>query len=458
MTQKHYYIETWGCQMNEHDTEKMAGLLEQKGYTATDKVDDAAVYLLNTCTIREKAEEKIFSRLGVLKKVKEKRNGDMIIGVAGCVAQQNGKQIFSRAPYVDLVMGTQALMNLPSMIDGIQDNDGRQCDTSKDPDNHLFPVDIPVRNSTLRGRVTIMEGCDNYCTYCIVPFTRGRERSRPVDGIVDEVKRLADQGFKEVELLGQNVNSYFSTVNFAGLLQRLQEVEGIEVVRYVSPHPKDFDQEVIDTLRDCPKIATNIHLPAQSGNSRVLKRMGREYTRELYMEKVHMIRETLKDVPFSLTSDFIVGFPGEKEHEFWDTVTLLDEVGYDRIFSFSYSPRPGTGAIKHGDPIPASEKAWRLSILQEHQLEIQKRLMEARVGQRVNVLIDKIKPEDRYPLAGRTRDNILVHLECDAGNPERFYGQVVNVDCVGAGLHTLRGKLTGEPVKHLGDVPVMSAV
>ena len=324
-----------------------------------------------------------------------------------------------------------------------QDHQGRQCDTEKDPDNHLFPVEVPKRSSTLRGRITIMEGCNNYCTYCIVPFTRGRERSRPWEGIVEEAQMLAEQGFKEIELLGQNVNSYYSTINFAELLRKLNDhAHGIEVIRYVSPHPKDFDQDVIDTLRDCPKIATNIHLPAQAGNSRVLKRMGREYTRELYLDKVHMIRETLNGIQFSLTSDFIVGFPGEKEPEFQETMTLLEEVRYDRIFSFSYSPRPGTGAIKHGDPVPHEEKNRRLQILQKRQLEIQKELMDERVGKQFRILVDTIKPEDRYPIAGRTRDNILVHVDLKAGNPERFYGQMLDVDIFEAGVHTLRGKLT----------------
>lgn len=450
---KHYFIETWGCQMNEHDTEKMAGLLEGMGYSPTASVEDADLYLLNTCTIREKAEEKVFSRLGVLRKVKEKRDGSMIIGVAGCVAQQNGNHIFERAPYVDLVMGTQALKNLPEMIAGIGNSEGRQCDTDKDPDNHLFPVNVPVRSSSIRGRVTIMEGCDNYCTYCIVPFTRGRERSRPWEDIYQEVASLAEQGFKEIELLGQNVNSYFSTVNFAQLLRKLNEIEAVETIRYVSPHPKDFDEEVIEALRDCHRIATNIHLPAQSGNSRILKRMGREYTRELYMEKVHMIREKLEGVPYSLTSDFIVGFPGEKEHEFWDTVTLLDEVGYDRMFSFTYSPRPGTGAVKHGDPIPLEEKQRRLKILQDHQNEIQLQRMKARVGGNCNVLIDKIKPGDVYPIAGRTRDNLLVHIQTDVGNPERFYSRLVNVDITDTGVHTLRGKVTEFVPAHFADLP-----
>ena len=438
---KRYFIETWGCQMNEHDTEKMAGLLENLGYQATAAVDEADVYLLNTCTIREKAEEKVFSRLGVLRKIKQKRDGEMIIGVTGCVAQQNGGKIFDRAPYVDMVMGTQALQRLPEMIREVQAQNGRQCRTENDPDNHLFPVQIPKRSEGPRARITIMEGCNNYCTYCIVPFTRGRERSRPWRDIVGEARMLVDQGFLEIELLGQNVNSYLDTINFAGLLRALDEIEGLEVIRYVSPHPKDFDQEVIDVIRDCPSVATNIHLPAQSGNSRILKRMGREHTRENYLEKVAMIRETLAEVPFSLTSDFIVGFPGEQEEEFLETVSLLDAVQYDRIFSFAYSPRPGTGAIRHGDPVPHEEKMRRLQLLQARQLEIQQKLMTGRIGRRTRILVDTVKPGDAHPIAGRTRDNLVVHVAGPIGDPERFFGRFVAVELTGSGLHTLRGAL-----------------
>ena len=448
---KNYYIETWGCQMNEHDTEKMAGLLQDMGYQATDSVETADVYLLNTCTIREKAEEKVFSRLGVLKKLKQKKKGDMVIGVAGCVAQQKGKGIFERAPHVDLVMGTQVLKNLPTMINDIENRQGRQCNTGKDTENMVFPADLPVRQNTLKARVTIMEGCDNYCTFCIVPFTRGRERSRSWKSIVDEVTLLAENGTKEVELLGQNVNSYVDEINFAGLLRELNQVKGIEVIRYVSPHPKDFDQEVIDVLRDCPKIATNIHLPAQSGNSRILKRMGREYTRELYLDKVTMIRETLSGVPHSLTSDFIVGFPGETEAEFEDTLTLLEAVGYDRVFSFMYSERPGTGALKHPDSVPLKNKQRRLQALQGLQNQIQMKRMQARVGSLCNIMIDTLKQGDPHPIAGRTRDNILVHVSLDSGHPERVFGGISQVEITEAGLHTLRGKLTNAKVLHLAE-------
>ncbi|MCB1041826.1 MAG: tRNA (N6-isopentenyl adenosine(37)-C2)-methylthiotransferase MiaB [Acidobacteria bacterium] len=434
-----YFIETWGCQMNDHDSEKLAGTLETMGYAPTEEPSEADIYLLNTCTIREKAEEKVFSRLGVLRQVKQQRNGDMVIGVTGCVAQQEGGQIFSRAPYVDLVLGTQALKQLPEMIENVASHKGHQVNVGQDPENHLFPPHNISRRSRIKGLITIMEGCDNYCTYCIVPFTRGRERSRPWEDIVAEAQRLADNGTKEIELLGQNVNSYYSTISFAELLRKLNEIEALEVVRYVSPHPKDFDRDVIETLRDCPRIATNIHLPAQSGNSRILKRMGREHTREHYLEKVAMIREVLGN-NCSLTSDFIVGFPGELEKEFNDTVTLLQDVGYDRIFSFMYSPRPGTGAIKHGDPVPQEEKSRRLQILQQTQNELQKERMTGRIGRDYQVLVDTLKPEDRFPVAGRTRDNILVHLEAK-GAPERYFGRNLAVKITGAGLHTLRGQI-----------------
>jgi len=435
---KRYYIETWGCQMNDHDTEKMSGSLEAKGYEATEDAQEADVYLLNTCSIREKAQEKVFSRLGVLRKIKQAEHPEMIIGVTGCVAQQEGGKIFDRAPYVDLVMGTQALSSLPNMIDNLHQAKGRQLRTEQDPENHLYPQQKIKRASRLKALVTIMEGCNNYCSFCIVPFTRGRERCRPLQDIVDEVRMLAESGVREVELLGQNVNSYRSEVNFAGLLRKLNEIEEIDLVRYISPHPKDIDREVMQTIRDCPRIATNLHLPAQSGNSRVLRRMGRGHTREAYLEKVAMIREEVPEI--SLTSDFIVGFPGEREPEFEETLSLIECVGYDGLFSFMYSPRPGTGAIKHGDPVPLEDKQRRLQKLQSLQQRIQTQRMQARIGQRRRILIDGVKPSDRHPLAGRGRDNILVHVAGTFEHPERFYGRWLTVVITGAGTHTLRAE------------------
>jgi len=429
---KKYFIETWGCQMNVHDSEKMAGSLAAMGYSPAETVEEADVYLMNTCSIREKAQEKVFSRIGVVKELKNEK--DLLIGVAGCVAQQEGEAILKRAPQVDFVMGTQALKDLPELL-----QTRHAVSIEKDPENHLFPTDQILRNEGIKAQVTIMEGCDNYCTYCIVPYTRGRERSRSVPEILYEIKNLAKQGFKEVELLGQNVNSYRSEVDFATLLDEVSQIEGIEMIRFVSPHPKDFSRKVIELIAERPNIGRGLHLPAQSGNSRILKRMGREHTREHYIELVDMIYDVLPEA--SLTSDFIVGFPGETEREFEDTVSLIEKVGYDRIFSFMYSPRPGTGALKHGDPIPKEEKARRLQILQKRQLEIQKARMEHRIGRRDKVLIDEIKPEDKFPLKGRNSENLLVHIQSEIGDVDRFYGKVIEVELIGAGVHTLRGKL-----------------
>ncbi|PIE03666.1 MAG: tRNA (N6-isopentenyl adenosine(37)-C2)-methylthiotransferase MiaB [Acidobacteria bacterium] len=429
---KKYYIETWGCQMNVHDSEKIAGTLSSLGYSKAETIEQADVYLMNTCTIREKAKEKIFSRIGVVKELK--KNRDLKIGVAGCVAQQEGRQIFSRAPQVDFVMGTQALQDLPELL-----LEKHACSIEKHPDNHLFPTDQIVRKEGLKAQVTIMEGCDNFCSYCIVPYTRGRERSRNIPDILYEIRNLVSSGFVEIELLGQNVNSYNSEVNFATLLKEVSAIGGVEMLRFISPHPKDFNIEVIDIIRDNNNIGTGLHLPAQSGNTRILKRMGRDHTREHYLQLTAMIQEKLPEC--SLTSDFIVGFPGETEAEFLETVSLIEEVGYDRIFSFMYSPRPGTRAVQYGDPIPKHEKAKRLQYLQTRQAEIQKKRMSDRIGKRDRILVDRLEPEDQHPLAGRNRENLLVHVQSEVGDIDRFIGRWIDVDIVGAGMHTLRGKL-----------------
>lgn len=439
---KHYFIETWGCQMNDHDSEKFAGTLKGLGYRPTQDAAEADLYLLNTCSVREKAQEKVFSRLGVLKGYKQARGGQMVIGVTGCVAQQEGEEIFRRAPYVDLVLGTQALKSLPELLAGLQEQRGRQVDISRHENNHLFPTQEIERQSSLKALITIMEGCDNYCTYCIVPFTRGRERSRPLQDILHEAKDLAQNGFVEIELLGQNVNSYRSEVNFAGLLEALAEIPGLQVIRFVSPHPKDFSEEVVRVISRHGNLATNLHLPAQSGNSWILKRMGREYSREQYLDRVAMIRGILPEV--SLTSDFIVGFPGESEAMFEDTLSLLQLVGYDRIFSFAYSSRPGTGALKHGDPVPMVDKNERLRRLQALQEEIQAERMKQLVGRPAWLLVDQVRDGTRYPLAGRTRSNLLVHVLDQVGDPSRFMGRKVDIEITDCGHHTLRGRLASK--------------
>jgi tRNA-2-methylthio-N6-dimethylallyladenosine synthase len=431
MTKK-YYIETWGCQMNVHDSEKMAGTLAMLGYELASTIEEADVYLMNTCTIREKAKEKIFSRIGVVKELKKNKN--LLIGVAGCVAQQEGRAILKRAPQVDFVMGTQALSHLPELL-----QEKHSVSIVEDPENHLYPTDQIVRNDGFKAQVTITEGCDNFCTYCIVPFTRGRERSRDVPDILYEIRSLVSRGKVEIELLGQNVNSYRSEVGFATLLDEVSRIQGLKMIRFISPHPKDFDRQIIELIKDRLNIGTGIHLPAQSGSTRILSRMGREHTREHYLDLVRMMRDVIPEI--SLTSDFIVGFPGETEHEFEETVSLVEEVGYDRLFSFMYSPRPGTGALKHGDPIPLEEKKRRLQILQARQLEIQAKRMKDRTGQVHTVLIDQVKDDAAYPLVGRNRQNILVHIQANIGNLHRFPGHQVGVEITGAGVHTLRGRL-----------------
>lgn len=450
METRRFFIETWGCQMNDHDSEKVAGILCELGWRPAATIDEADLYLLNTCSVREKAQEKIFSRLGVLRPVKARRSAGMIIGVLGCVAQQEGERIFSRAPYVDLVLGPQNLGALPELLEKLDDGGGKQVSLTEDPANHLFSAARIRRGQGLKALVTITQGCDNFCSYCIVPYTRGRERSRPAADVLDEVKRAVDDGYQEIELLGQNVNAYRSDLDFAGLLGRIAQIGGVRMVRYVSPHPRDFDRRVLDVIARHDNISTHLHLPAQSGNSEVLKRMGRGYSRDRYLDQVSMIREVLGDWA-SLSSDFIVGFPGETEAAFEDTLTLIENVGYDHVFAFVYSPRPGTRALKLGDPIPLEAKQERLRRLNELQKEIQTQRLRQRIGERRLVLIDHIVSDARHPLRGRRRDDLVVHIEPpNSGVPQGegshwscFFGRMVDVEIIGAGVHTLRGRISG---------------
>lgn len=438
-----YFVETWGCQMNDHDSEKMAGILESQGMTPAESPESADIYILNTCSVREKAAEKVFSRLGVLRSIKSVRP-DFIIGVAGCVAQQEGDRIFSRAPYVDFVMGTQNLHHLPQLLDELRTHSGRPRRIQPDPAYHLRPVGPIRRQHKLKGFITITEGCDNHCTYCIVPTTRGVERSRPFPLIMEEARQLVAQGCREIELLGQNVNSYQSDTDFKGLLQALATLPELWCVRFISPHPRDFDEACIRLIKQVPNLSRHIHLPAQSGSTAVLKRMGRGYTREDYLQKVKLIRAHLGQ-QCSLTSDFIVGFPGESDADFEATLSLIQEVRYDGAFSFVYSPRPGTAALKLADNLGLTEKKHRLARLQALQDQMQVQNMQARIGQETRILVDQIDPKARFPLAGRTRDNILVHVESGPANPQRFWGHQARVQITGCGTHTLRGTLLSSP-------------
>jgi len=327
-----YLIETWGCQMNDHDSEKLAGLLEKEGFTTATGVEDADVVLLNTCSIREKAVNKVYTQLGRLREEKKRR--PLLVGVTGCLAQQEKEGLFRRAPQIDFVLGTMALQQLPRLVEEARAGRTRVIDTGDYPDNHLFPPETTLRHSTAKALVTIIEGCNHACTYCVVPTTRGPERHRPFADVVEEVRGLVARGYREVELLGQNVNSYQGGCSLAELLDRVAELPGLEWIRFTTSHPMNFTRELARTLVANPKVAPFLHLPVQSGSDAVLRRMRREYTVAQYLERLAYLGGGPADL--CLSTDFIVGFPGETDADFEATLALLEQVRYDQSFSFIY--------------------------------------------------------------------------------------------------------------------------
>ena len=405
--EKTFYLETFGCQMNVHDSEKVIGTLLQQGYSQVDTVEAAGLVLYNTCSIRDKAEQKVFHRLNDYKKLQAQGKK---FGVLGCVAQQEGEKIFERAPHVSLVAGSASYRNLPEML--VQIEAGKQRVTGLDDrqTDQTFDTPFTVRTNPYRGYITIIEGCDKFCAYCVVPYTRGKERSRTSESVLEEAQRLADGGYSEIQLLGQNVNSYRDPTDkrtFAELLIAVSEIDGIRRVRFTTSHPRDFTRDIVEAIDSNPRLCDHVHLPVQSGSNRVLKAMLREYTRDNYLERVAWIKAAKR--PISLTTDIIVGFPGETEAEFEETISLLDEVGYDGVFSFKYSPRPNTPAIRINDSIPDEEKSKRLSILQERQREIQRVNYEKQVGEVIEVMIEG-RNEARGQIVGRSSQNKTVNF------------------------------------------------
>ncbi|HEX9008959.1 MAG TPA: tRNA (N6-isopentenyl adenosine(37)-C2)-methylthiotransferase MiaB, partial [Holophagaceae bacterium] len=356
-----FHIQTWGCQMNDHDGEKLSGLLSSEGFEAVAEAGDADLVLLNTCSIREKAVHKVYSELGRLREEKQRR--PLLVGVTGCLAQQEQEALFKRAPHIDFVLGTMALKQLPRLVAEAQAGKARVIDTGEYPDNHLFPPAVARRRDTAKALVTIIEGCNHACTYCIVPTTRGTERSRPFADVVAEVRGLVAAGYREVELLGQNVNSYAGGCTFAELLARVSEVEGLEWIRFTTSHPMNFTRELARELATNPKIAPFLHLPLQSGSDRILKRMLREYTVDEYLERLGYLGEGRSRL--ALSTDFIVGFPGETDQDFEATMEVLEAVQFDASFSFIYSPRPGTPSLRLKDDLPMAVKSERLARLQQ---------------------------------------------------------------------------------------------
>jgi tRNA-2-methylthio-N6-dimethylallyladenosine synthase len=382
---KTFYLETFGCQMNVHDSEKVAGTLAQQGYSRVETPEQASLVLYNTCSIRDKAEQKVFNRLNNFKKDGKGK----VFGVLGCVAQQEGEAIFDRAPHVSLVCGSASYNNLPKLLVQIEAGGKRVTGLSLDTED-TFETAYTRRDNPHRAYITIIEGCDKSCAYCVVPFTRGPERSRTASSVLDEARQLAGMGYTEIQLLGQNVNSYrdpsAADWDFARLLAAVGEVDGLRRVRFTTSHPRDFTKSIIDAIDANPVLCNHVHLPVQAGSDRVLARMDRQYTRDQYMRRIEWMKASPRNI--AITTDIITGFPGETEQDFEKTLNLLDEVEYDSMFSFKYSQRPNTPALKLDGQIPEEEKGRRLSIVQEKQRAIQIRRNAELVGRVEEVMVE----------------------------------------------------------------------
>ncbi len=427
---KSFHIITFGCQMNEHDSERMSGILEGEGFSSS-AIEKADMVIVNTCSIREKAEQKFYSELGRLKALKDEKP-HLKIAVSGCIAQQEGAKILSRAPYVDLIFGPSDIARLPVMI---PKQSKPVVETGGDPEYHRKSI-AASRSDKIKAWVSIMYGCDNYCTYCVVPYLRGRERSRMPQDIISEVRDIASQGYKEVTLLGQNVNSYGkgleSAVSFPHLLSQINDISGIERVRFVTSHPRDLSDELITAMRDLPKVCESLHLPVQSGSDRILKAMNRKYTRQEYLDKVLRLRREVPDIV--LTTDIIAGFPGETDGDHEMTVTLLEEVGYDSIFAFKYSKRPGTAALRLSGHLPEQVKEERLSRILELQKEMTIKKNQKHIGSIAEVLVDGYSKKGET-LTGRTRGNKSVNL----AGPSSLIGSLVHVTITASAPNSLTG-------------------
>jgi len=429
-----FFLETFGCQMNDHDSEKVAGLLLSRGYQQVETPEAASLILYNTCSIREKAAQKVFSRLG---EYREKQREGKVIGVLGCVAQQEGEEIFKRAPWVSLVCGSASYRKLPEMLAQLEAGNQRVIGLDTDTDE-TFETPVTRRDNPWRAYLTIIEGCDKACSYCVVPFTRGPERSRASDSILREVRQLAELGYSEVQLLGQTVNSYADPtarkLRFSELLQAVADVRGIRRVRFTTSHPSDFTPDIVDAIEQEPKICDHVHLPVQSGSTRVLGAMQRTYSRGEYLEKIAMMREAKR--PIAITTDIIVGFPGETESEFEETLSLLDEVKYDSMFSFKYSPRPNTPSLSMSDSISEDEKSRRLAVLQDRQREIQAAKNARLVGEQFEVLVSgKSRRENQW--SGYTTAHRMISF---ASQERELLGTYVQVLVTGAGSNSLVGE------------------
>lgn len=438
---RRYHIETFGCQMNVHDSERMAGLLEQAGYEAADSAEDADVIVVNTCSVREHAVDKLYSRLGELGRLRDGGGRRRLVAVAGCVAQQEGARLLGRAGGADIVLGTQAIKQLPRLVQQALVEGGGQVDVNAYEDVS-FALGVARRQDPVKAYVTIIEGCNDFCAFCVVPYTRGHERMRPSAEILAEVREAAASGRREVHLLGQIVNHYEAPdrpgFDFPALLEAVNEVEGIERIRFASPHPRHVTGRLIEAVRDLPKVCKHLHLPVQSGSSRILHLMRRRHTREHYLDLVARLREAVPGL--MLSTDVIVGFPGETNEDFEETLSLAEAVRFQGMFSFKYSERPGTLAAKRmADDVPEEEKGRRLGELQSLQRGIQLSIHEGFVGQEVEVLVDSVSRRSESEMSGRTTGNMVVNFPGD----ERWLGETRVVRIERAGPNSVWGKVTG---------------
>jgi tRNA-2-methylthio-N6-dimethylallyladenosine synthase len=423
--------------MNAHDSEKVVGTLVAEGYRQVETVEEAGLVLYNTCSIRDKAEQKVFNRLADYKKYKKQGKQ---FGVLGCVAQQEGEKIFERAPYVSLVCGSASYRNLPQMLVQIEAGNQRVTGLDDRETEACFETEFTARTNPHRGYITIIEGCDKFCAYCVVPYTRGKERSRTSESVLKEARQMADLGYTEIQLLGQNVNSYCDPTGkktFAELLAAVGEVAGIRRVRFTTSHPRDFGRDIIEAIDAVPTLCNHVHLPVQSGSTRILDAMSRLYTREQYLERISWMKAARREI--SITSDIIVGFPGETEADFEGTLSLLDFVGFDGIFGFKYSPRPNTPAISLEDAIPEDEKARRLTALQERQREIQRVSYQRHLGTELEVMVEW-RNEARQQWMGRMSQNKTVNFTGPA-DVELQPGSYVSVRVTTAFPNSLVGEL-----------------
>ena len=433
---KTFYIETFGCQMNAHDSEKVSGTLVSQGYSQVDSPDAADLVLYNTCSIRSKAEQKVYSRL---RELKGRNSNGQIIGVLGCVAQQEGERIFERAPHVGLVCGSASYSRLPELLVQLQAGNRRVTglDTAVD---ETFETPYTRRDNPYRAFLTIIEGCDKACAYCVVPYTRGPERSRTGDSVLTEAARLAESGYTEITLLGQNVNSYRDPSprgwDFAALLAKVGETPGIRRVRFTTSHPKDFTKEIVDALDANERLCNHVHLPVQSGSSAVLRRMQRLYDRDRYLRCIDWIKGARR--PIAITTDIIVGFPGETESDFLETMSLLDEVRYDSVFSFKYSPRPNTPALALDGQVEEQEAARRLTLLIEKQRAIQLDRHASLVGALQEVLVERYNNATGQ-WVGHTAENRTLNFTADAAGGESWLGEYVQVRVTRFGPNSLTG-------------------